>query len=368
MTMTSEVTEDLSRAAEDLFRRELARPGGRHAAHNAGWSEELWTATASAGWFDVLLSEEHGGLDLGSEAAAALFTLLGRYLVPGPYLDHLVVIPALYRYASRHVRDRFDLARTGSQLIVLADPAACGRSAATDVPMLVGEDLTGTVPLVRFGATASGFVVIARTGANRGAVVFVDGAAPGVTTAPRQSFDPVSAQADLRLDHVRVSGDAVLLPSDEVMTNATVRRLRTTLRLMIAAELAGLARYLLDSSVAYAKLRKQFGRPIGSFQAVQQILGEMAVLVHGAEAYSAEFAARPDPDPAETAALKGFASRTARQVGESALQVHGGIAFTEELELNRWFLRALTLQGLYGDDIESFHETGNALLTGTLQP
>jgi alkylation response protein AidB-like acyl-CoA dehydrogenase len=368
MTMTTDIAADVSRAADELFRRELARPSVRQAAHDAGWSEELWTATASAGWFDVLLGEEHGGLDLGSGAAAALFTLLGRYLVPGPYLDHVVVIPALYRFALGHVRDRFDLARTGRQLIVLADPAACGRGAGTDIPVLAGEDLTGTIPLVRFGAAARGFVVIARTGLHPDSVVFVDAAAQGVTTVPRPSFDLVSAQADLHLDHVRASGDAVLLRSDEITTNETVRRLRTTLRLMIASELAGLARKLLDSSADYARLREQFGRPIGAFQAVQQILGEMAVLVHGAEAFSSEFAARPEADPVETVALKGFASRAARQVGESALQVHGGIAFTKELELNRWFLRVLTLQGLYGDDIESFRETGNALLTGALQP
>jgi len=79
--MTITVTQELGRAAEDLIRGELARPGVHLAARGSGWSEDLWRATAAAGWFDVLLTEEHGGLELGAGAAAGLFTLIGRHLV-----------------------------------------------------------------------------------------------------------------------------------------------------------------------------------------------------------------------------------------------------------------------------------------------
>jgi alkylation response protein AidB-like acyl-CoA dehydrogenase len=79
-------------------------------------------------------------------------------------------------------------------------------------------------------------------------------------------------------------------------------------------------------------------------------------------------AARQELSWADAVLLKGYASQAARQVGESALQVHGGIAFTGEFENNRWFLRALTLQGLYGDDGTSFRHIGSALLTGDLEP
>jgi alkylation response protein AidB-like acyl-CoA dehydrogenase len=365
--MTIAVTEELGRAADELFRRELARPEVQLAARRSGWSEDLWTATASTGWFDVLLGEEYGGLELGREAAAGLFTLIGRYLVPGPYLDHMIMVPMLYRYASDQVRRRLDLARAGRQVIVLADPQAGGRDTTDDSPLLDSGELNGTVALVRHGRAASGLVVIARDGAGEVSAAFVEASAPGVTIVPRGSFDPVSVLTDVRFDHVRVPDDGMLLASGEAATAAAVGRLRTTLRLMIAAELTGLSRHLLDSSVGYAKVREQFGRPIGAFQPVQQILAEMAVLVHGAEAFTAECAARREPDPAEVVALKGFASRVARHVGESALQVHGGIAFTEEFDGNRWFLHALTLQGLYGDDVRSFRDTGRALLTGILQ-
>jgi alkylation response protein AidB-like acyl-CoA dehydrogenase len=353
----AEMAAELAQAADSLVKRELARPEVRTAAR-AGWSADLWAATAAAGWFDVLAGQQHGGLGLGPGAAAGLFSVIGRQLVPGPYLDHIVMVPMIYPHASASVRSRLDRARAGRELIVLADPVASGSEGA----VLADGSLTGRAALVRYGSMADGLVVIARD-PERGAVVaFVDAQAPGVTAAPRDSFDSASVVADLRFDQVAVPGDFVI-PAP----GAAIDRLRGVLRLMIAAELTGLGRHLLDASVGYAKFRQQFGRPVGSFQAVQQILAEMAVQVLGAEAFTAECAAlcdldRAEPDPADVIALKGFASQVARQVGESALQVHGGIAFTEEFDDNRWFLRALTLQGLYGDEAASFDEVGRTLL------
>ena len=366
MTMT--VTQELGRAAEDLIRGELARPRVRLAARGSGWSEELWRATAAAGWFDVLLAEEHGGLELGAGAAAGLFTLIGRHLVPGPYLDHIVMVPALYPYAPGPVRSRLNRARTGDELIALADPETTGCDTVQTDVLFEGRSLTGQVNLVRHGSIAGGFVVIARDPVRGALAVFADASAPGVTVVPRDSFDPASVVADVRFDHVHVPDGNVLLAAHGGATGPAINRLRATLRLMVAAELAGLSRHLLDSSIGYAKVREQFGRPIGSFQPVQQILADMAAQVLGLEAFTAECAARQEPGWADAVVLKGFASQVARQVGESALQVHGGIAFTEEFEGNRWFLRALTLQGLYGDDIASFRHIGSALLAGDLEP
>lgn len=366
--MTVTVTEELCREADALIRHELARPGVRLAARGAGWSEELWTATASAGWFDVLLGEEHGGLGLGIEAAAGLFSLIGRRLVPGPYLDHMVMVPLLYPHAPGSVRSRLDRARAGEEVIVLADPEAASSNAGERTVVLEGRSLTGHIDLVRHGSTAGGLVVIAHDPAHGAVAVFVDPSARGVTVVPRDSFDPVSVVADVRLDHAQVPDDSLLLAAGNGAAATAIGRLRATLRLMIAAELSGLSRHLLDSSVEYAKVREQFRRPIGSFQPVQQILADMAAQVIGVEAFTAECAGRQEPDPADALLLKGFASQVARQVGESALQIHGGIAFTEEFEGNRWFLRALTLHGLYGDDAASFRDIGYALLARDLEP
>lgn len=349
------VAEELSQAARSLIEREMARADVRSDALGKGWSKDLWVATAVAGWSDVLLEEEHGGLGLGLEAAAGLFSVVGRYLVPGPYLDQVVMVPTIYACAPTPVQSRLDRARAGDEIVVLADPAAAGGGV-----VLSGGSLTGKVSLVRHCAIADGLVVIAGDPAGGAAMVFVDASDPGVSVAPRDSFDPASVVADVSFDHVAIPRDHVLLPPEGV---PVIDRLRATMRLMIAAELTGLARHLLEASVGYAKTREQFGRPIGSFQAVQQILAEMAVQVLGAEAFTADCAARAELDPLDAVVVKGFTSQVARQVGESALQVHGGIAFTEEFEDNRWFLHALTLQGLYGDEAVSFRDAGRALLT-----
>ena len=162
---------------------------------------------------------------------------------------------------------------------------------------------------------------------------------------------------------VEIPDDHLLPVPGGVRVGALVERLRGCLRLMIAAELAGLARHLLEVSVRYAGVREQFGRPIGSFQPVQEILVDMAVQLLGMEALTAECAVGTEPDPADAVTAKGLASEVARQVGESALQVHGGIAFTREFNDNRWFLRILTLQGMYGDQATSYRSIGRALLT-----
>ena len=366
--MTVTVTEELGRAAEDLIRRELAQSGVRLAARGSGWSEDLWKATAAAGWFDVLLDEEYGGLGLDTGAAAGLFSLIGRQLVPGPFLDHVVMAPMAYPYAPVPVRSRLDRARAGEEFIVLADPDAAGRPITEDNLLLEGRSLTGQVSLERHGFIAGGFVVITCDPARGTVAAFADASASGVTIVPRDCLDLMSVVADVRFDHVHVPDDSILLPAGGGATAAAINRLRASLRLMIAAELAGLSRHLLEASVGYARVREQFGRPIGSFQPVQHILADMAAQVLGLEAFTAECAAGQEPGWAETVLLKGYASQVARQVGEAALQVHGGIAFTEEFEGNRWFLRALTLQGLYGDEGTSFRRIGSALLTGDLEP
>lgn len=356
--MTPGVTEELRRAVEDLIQREMALPDVRSDVRGAGWSKELWAATVAAGWSDVLLGEEHGGLGLGLDAGAGLFSLIGRHLVPGPYLDLVVAVPLVYGHAPAAVRARLDNARAGGEILILADPAANDRAPGT--VELRGRSLTGTVDLVRHGAGADGFIVIARDPGAGPMLAFADAADPGVVIRPRDSVDLSSRVADVSFDSVEIPDDHLLpMPGD----GALIDRLRARLRLMIAAELSGLARHLLEASVCYAKVREQFSRPIGSFQAVQQILAEMAVQLLGAEAFTAECAAGADVDPVDAVALKGLASQVARRVGESALQVHGGIAFTEEFEDNRWFLRILTLQGLYGDQAASYRNTGCTLLT-----
>jgi alkylation response protein AidB-like acyl-CoA dehydrogenase len=355
--MATTVLQELRSAADEIVQRELAVPSVRSAARGAGWSKDLWAATAAAGWADILLEEEHGGLGLGLDAAAELFSVIGRNLVPGSYADLIVTLPLVYDHAPAAVRSRLDAARAGAEVVVLADPAAGG--SADDTVELTGGALTGTAGLVRYAPVADGFLVPVQDPAVGVAFAYVGASDPRVTVRPRDSFDSASPVADVSFDHATVAPHHLVPATGEI----TVSGLRARLRLMIAAELAGLARHLLDASVGYAKLREQFGKPIGSFQAVQQILAEMAVQLLGAEALTAELAQGGEAGLADAVVAKGLASQVARDIGEAALQVHGGIAFTEEFEDNRWYLRILTLHGFYGDHADCYRATGNVLLT-----
>jgi alkylation response protein AidB-like acyl-CoA dehydrogenase len=129
-------------------------------------------------------------------------------------------------------------------------------------------------------------------------------------------------------------------------------------RLLAAAMLLGLAGRMLSMSVAYARSREQFGRPIASFQAVQHRLADMAVAVESMRSlcYLAQLGAAP------AAAAKAHASAAAREVAESALQVHGGIGFTAEHELSGYFLRTLELRSAWGDEHVLRRELGRRLL------
>lgn len=356
--MAETVTDEFGRMADDLIRREVAKPGFRDQDH-AAWAR-LRSAAAEAGWFDVLLAEELGGLGLDTGTAAAIFTIIGRRLVPGPFIDHIVVIPRLYPYADATVRSRLDSARRGESTVVFIDAHATGQA----LPTLDGGRLTGKVDLARFATSAEAFLVVAFEREHGVVAVLVDPEADGIDVSPRESFDPSSTYADVRFDAVEVDPKQVLQSIPASDFTEEVARLRDTIRVMISVELAGLSRHLLDESVAYAKYREQFGRPIGAFQPVQQILAQMATSVLALEAFVTQCAHHNGESAESSELVKGFAAEIARQVGENALQVHGGIAFTAEFELNKWFLHGLALQDLYGDEAAIYQKVGRALLRG----
>lgn len=359
MTDTT-MSDEFSRMADSLLLRELNKPSVRAQAREAAWSDDLWSATAEAGWFDVLLAEEFDGLGLTTYTAAGLFNIIGRRLVPGPYIDHIVAIPHLYPYAGPKVRARLDSARRGESVVVLVDAHAVGQA----LPILEGGHLKGRVGLIRFAASADAFLVLANQ-PNHGIVaVLVDADSGNLALSPRESFDPTSLYADLNFDAVVVEPENRLQTAPPEDFADEIDLLRSTIAVMISAELAGLSRHLLDESVAYAKTREQFARPIGAFQPVQQILADMTISVLALEAFMTDCAQREKNIRKSSALVKAFASEVAREVGEGALQVHGGIAFTAEFELNRWFLHVLALQDLYGDDATIYNRLGRDLLRG----
>ena len=198
------------------------------------------------------------------------------------------------------------------------------------------------------GAAADVVLTVARTGEGIG-VFWVDGDAAGLTREPLPTMDPTRRQA--RLDYLDVpatrlrtsSGDGWGLVSD-VLDRAAVA---------LAAEQVGVASRALDMAVEYAKVRHQFGRPIGSFQAVKHLLADVLLEVESARAaahYALLAAENEDPElPAVASLAKAFCSDACLQATEQNIQVHGGIGFTWEHPAHLYLKRAKTSQLLFGD-------------------
>jgi alkylation response protein AidB-like acyl-CoA dehydrogenase len=199
------------------------------------------------------------------------------------------------------------------------------------------------------GATADEIVVIARSEAGLGAFVVAGGA---VAATARPGIDPTLPIADLRLGAVPVEPSRVLAEPGAPHVERALARAVDQATVAIAAMTMGACRRIFETTVDYAKLREQFGRPIGSFQVLQHRLVDMYLAVERAAAlvyYAALTIAENTPDRATAvAAAKAAAGDCQRLVAEDGLQLHGGIGFTWEHDLHFLLKRAKTGDGLFG--------------------
>jgi len=213
-----------------------------------------------------------------------------------------------------------------------------------------GFALTGTKRFVPWAHVANVLLVPAQ--APEGLTLFcVDPAASGVTLAPAQTMDPGTRWSSVTLARAPVAADAVLGAPGQAgpLLAALLRRGAVA----AAAEMLGAARRCLDLAVGYAKVREQFGQPIGSFQAIRHKCAEMLLEVENSHAavYYAAWAldARADDHELAASVAKAYVGDAARRVCGEAIQVHGGIGFTWEYDLHIYFKRAKALEAQYGD-------------------
>jgi alkylation response protein AidB-like acyl-CoA dehydrogenase len=213
-----------------------------------------------------------------------------------------------------------------------------------------GWQLTGAKRYVAWSHVANVLLVPARTA--EGVTLFlVDPSGSGLTASPVQSMDPGTRLAHLSLDHVPVRADDVL----GAPGTAPPRLLRLLRRAAVgaAAEMLGAARRCLDMAVGYAKVREQFGQPIGSFQAIRHKCADMLLETENSHSavYYAAWALDAAAEDAATAAsiAKAYVGDASRKVCGEAIQVHGGIGFTWEYDLHMYFKRAKALEAQYGD-------------------
>ena len=313
------------------------------------FSEDLWRQMSDLNWPGLMVSESYGGQELGTVELAVLMEQLGYALVPGPILSSMLTAIALETAGTDEQKERYlpPLA-TGEQRGTLALWDAGAGWAPDDVTLEPeraggGYVLSGEKLFVLDAATADFFVV----GASGDRRFIVERGADGLSIAPTPTIDATRKQYAVKLDGVKV-GEEAAFGGPGAMAPARVRAY-----IAVAAELAGIAQRALEWAVDYAKERKQFGRPIGAYQAVSHRCAQMLLETEGARSasYYAAWAADNEPETAELAAsmAKAYASDAGTRVTGASLQVHGGIGFTWEHDLHLWLKRASSDAVMFGD-------------------
>jgi alkylation response protein AidB-like acyl-CoA dehydrogenase len=301
-----------------------------------GESDALWKEMAQLGWLGLALPEDAGGSALGLVETAILQEELGRAACPAPYLPTVLAAMAIDHFGGPAQKSRWLPAIASGR--VRATVALLERDLAVDPAAIQtrAEERGGKVALsgikqfVPWAHVADVVLVPARTD-NALAVYVVETSAPGLSITPLKGMDPGTRLAQITLDGAAVAAEA-RLPADAL----PFLLLRGAVG--AAAEMLGASRRCLDMAVEYAKVREQFGQPIGSFQAIRHKCAEMLLEVENS--HSATYYA---------SVAKSYVNDAARKVCGEAIQVHGGIGFTWEYDLHLYFKRAKALEPLYGD-------------------
>jgi alkylation response protein AidB-like acyl-CoA dehydrogenase len=321
-----------------------------------GESETIWKEMAQLGWLGLSLPEAHGGSGLGMVETAILLDEMGRAAAPGPYLPTVLAARAIEEAGTDAQKKRWLSAiATGDARATIAfldadldwHPEATRTRAEKTAK---GWALSGRKRFVPWAHVAD--VLLVPATAPEGLTLFlVDPSASGLTLEPVQVMDLATRLVTITLDQTPVGADAVLDPPGQA--GSLLASLLRRGAVGAAAEMLGAARRCLDMAVSYAKVREQFGQPIGSFQAIRHKCAEMLLEVENSHSavYYAAWALDAKAEDRELAAsvAKAYVGDASRKVCGEAIQVHGGIGFTWEYDLHLYFKRAKALEAMYGD-------------------
>ena len=357
--------DDDQRTLRDEARRFLEREVGIGYARSMmeddrGFTDAAWKQMASLGWTALPFAEEYGGLGQGFVSLAILLSEMGRVVLPGPFFSTVALAGSTIADAGPEAQRKEVLPG-----ICEGELLATGSAPPTEDAVSVearDDRLDGEAGFVVDGHVADRIVVAAR--GPDGVGLFVTRGREGVSAAPISSMDQTRKVADVRFDGA---------PAERLGDGGwpAVQRLLDRACVGLAAEMLGGAERVLELSVAYAKDRVQFGRPIGSFQAVKHRAADMLLEVESLRNvvyYAAWGLERDHPDASLAASMaKAYASDAYRDVAASGIQIHGGIGFTWEADLHLYFKRAKASEVAFGD--AAFHRERMAqILHGRYAP
>jgi alkylation response protein AidB-like acyl-CoA dehydrogenase len=330
-----------------------------------GFSRELWRAFAEMGFSGLLIPEDFGGSGLGCVEAGVVMEEIGRTLMPSPFLSTAVLAAsALSRGGSAAQKsEHLPKVADGSLLAALAiDEGAKHRPLRTQMAAVRsgnGFKLSGAKAFVVDGHTADLLIVAARTagaaGERDGLTLFlVDPKSKGIETERTAMVDSHNA-ARIVFSNVDVNADGVLGEVDH--GGALLEGVLNIGRGAVASEMVGLSEEVFSRTVGYLKERKQFGKLIGEFQALQHRAAQLyieieitrAAVLKALQTLDGNF----DNAGAAVAVAKARAGSTATLAAQEGVQMHGGMGMTDQFDLGFFMKRARVCQELFGDS--NFH-------------
>jgi alkylation response protein AidB-like acyl-CoA dehydrogenase len=344
-----------------------------------GFSAGIWKQFAELGWLALPIPEAYGGLGGGAVEIGILMEAFGRGLVSEPYLSTVVIGAALIaeRGSEAQKQALLPAIADGSLYLAFAHSERAARFDLAEVATSArktpeGWSLNGSKTAVLDGNAAGQIIVSARIAAGNGAagklcLFLVPADAPGLV---RRDFPRLGGGRACNLDlrDVHLAADAVLgdgtdaLPAIEAVVDRAMAAL--------GAEAVGIMQTLLDQTLEYTKIRKQFGQPLSANQVIRHRLADMAMNCDEARSMALRAALMADAEPvARSRAASGAKAKIgkcARFVAEQSVQLHGAMGVTEELDIGSYFKRLLAFDTLFGGS--AYHYRRHAALGGkTLQ-
>ncbi|MBL8175320.1 MAG: acyl-CoA/acyl-ACP dehydrogenase [Bryobacterales bacterium] len=344
----SETQQLLAKTARQFLAAECPMPEVRRiletpTAHDASLHRKM----AGQGWTGIAIPEDLGGMGLGMIELAATFEQLGRALVPGAFFSTVALAAPLLATAEQ-LAPLCDGSQTATAAFIEAEAdwnPASWQCAARD------NQLTGAKMFVPDAAEAAFLLAAARGNGTLG-IYRIAKDAPGLEIIPLKSIDLTRRLYEVRFHNT---------PAEPIVTGPAaghaIARALDIATLALTAEMAGGMARVLEITVEYAKARKQFDTPIGKFQAVQHMCADMYLWSESSKSavYYAAYALDKNlPEAASALSVaKLYAADAYREIGNRAIQVHGGMGFTWENDVHLYYRRAKAGETMLGDNV--FH-------------
>jgi hypothetical protein len=380
MDLTPSDEQRLLRESAERFVTENFNADHRRRMANdpLGYSPAIWKQFAELGWLALPIAEAHGGLGGSAIETSILMEAFGRGLVCEPYLSTVVIGAALIERCGSEAQKQTMLPKIADGSLTLAF-AHSERAARFDLDhvdtvarkMPDGWRLDGAKIAIIDGGSAAQLIVSARVAGNNGGarnvcLFLLPPAANGVTL---RDFSRLGGGRGCHLDlkDAHLPADALLGDGSDTLgeIEAVVDRAMAAL----GAEAVGIMQTLLDTTLEYTRIRKQFGRPLAANQVIKHRLADMAMQTDEARSMALRASLMADAEPRlrsrAASAAKAKIGRCARFVAEQSVQLHGGMGVTEELDVGAYFKRLVAFDTLFGSS--AYHYRRHAALRGRAQ-